>query len=100
MVVRSREETAVLVIGYGVAAFIGYVTFSQFPESSKMAVFQMVLFYVATLIYPPWWTLQHLRTLRRLGLDDKPELRRHAWAPVIVGGTAFATALGLLRALL
>lgn len=99
MVVRSRGEIAVLGIGCAVAAFLGYVTFSRVSTLSAVAVFHLVLFYAATVIYPPWWTLQHLRTLRRLGLEDTPELRRHAWGPVIVGGTAFAAALGLLRAL-
>jgi len=99
MVVTSRDARVLLALGCGVATFLGYVTFSGLPDPSTAAVIHMALFYVATVIYPPWWTIQHLRALNRLGVDE-PELRRRAWVPVIVGGTAFVTALGLLRALL
>jgi hypothetical protein len=55
---------------------------------------------VVTVVYPAVWTIQELRLLRKLGLEQSKPLRRYAWAPVIVGGTSLLIGLSLLFPLL
>jgi len=51
-------------------------------------------------VYPLIWTVQNLRLVRKLGLDQPQQLRQYAWAPVIVGGTSLIAGLSLLFPLL
>jgi len=85
---------------YLMAGGLTYVTFRRYPDHSGAVVAQWLLFYVVTVIYPAIWTLQHLRLLRKLGLEQSQPLRRYAWAPVIVGGTSLLLGLSLLSVLL
>ena len=87
---------ALLVVNYVVATLITYTTYRGYPDHSAVARVQWVLFYLVTVVYPIGWTAQHLRIIRRLGLEDANKLRRLAWAPVIVGGTSLLVGLSLL----
>jgi hypothetical protein len=86
----------ILVLGYAAATFLLYVTSRRYPVQSPVAMVQWAILYVATVVYPMGWTVQHIRTLRRLGLSDSPDLHRLAWSPVIVGGTSLLISLSLL----
>jgi len=86
----------VLAVSFALASALMYVAFRRYPDDSALAAVQWMLFYVVTVIYPVGWTVQHFRLLRRLGLDDRKDLRQHAWAPMIVGVTSLAIALSLL----
>jgi hypothetical protein len=87
---------AAMALGYVGATFVAYVAFRRFPDQSPPALIQMALFYLVTVIYPIGWSVQHGRLLKRLGLHQRLELRRQAWAPVIVGGTALLIGVSLL----
>jgi hypothetical protein len=89
-----------LAVSYIAATALTYVTFRRYPDQSGMAASQWLLFYIVTVIYPAVWTVQELRLLRKLGLQDSIPLRRHAYAPVIVGVTCLIAALTLLSPLL
>lgn len=89
-----------LVIIYVIASALTYVTFRRYPDRTGVAAVQWLLFYVVTVVYPAVWTIQELRLLRTLSLDEVQALRRYAWAPVIVGGTSLLIGLSLLFPLL
>jgi hypothetical protein len=95
-----RLRISFLVVGYIAATALTYVTFRRYPDQSGIAAAQWLLFYIVTVIYPAVWTIQELRLLRKLGLADSHPLRRHAWAPVIVGTTSLIAGLALLFPLL
>jgi len=97
---KNKVAIAWLVVICVVASGLTYVTFRRYPDHSGMAAVQWLLFYVVTVVYPLIWTLQNLRLVRKLGLDQSQQLRRYAWAPVIVGGTSLLTGLSLLLPLL
>jgi hypothetical protein len=97
---KKKLAIAFLLAMYVMASALTYVTFRRYPDHSGAAVLQWLLFYIVTAVYPPIWTLQTLRLVRKLGFDHSEPLRRSAWAPVIVGGTALLTGLGLLSPLL
>jgi hypothetical protein len=97
---KKKLAIAFLVVIYVMASGLTYVTFRKYPDHSGAAALQWLLFYIATAVYPPIWTFQNLRLLQKMGLDQSQPLRRHAWAPFIVGGTALLTGLGLLSPLL
>jgi len=89
-----------LVIIYVIASALTYVTFRRYPDRTGVAAVQWLLFYVVTVVYPAVWTIQELRLLRTLSIDEVQALRRYAWAPVIVGGTSLLIGLSLLFPLL
>ena len=89
-----------LVIIYVIASALTYVTFRRYPDRTGVAAVQWLLFYVVTVVYPAVWTIQELRLLRTLSIDEVQALRRYAWAPVIVGGTSLLIGLSLLFLLL
>ena len=89
-----------LVIIYVIASALTYVTFRRYPDRTGVAAVQWLLFYVVTVVYPAVWTIQELRLLRTLSIDEVQTLRRYAWAPVIVGGTSLLIGLSLLFPLL
>ena len=89
-----------LLVSYLAGTVLTYLSFVRYPDQSSAAATQWLLFYVATVIYPAVWTLQQLRLLRKLGLQDSIPLRRHAWAPVIVGTSGMIMGLALLFPLL
>ncbi len=97
---NNKLAIACLVAIYVMASGLTYVTFRRYPDHSGMAAVQWLLFYIVTVVYPLFWTVQSLRLVRRLGLDHSQPLRRNAWAPVIVGGTSLLTGLSLLSPLL
>jgi hypothetical protein len=97
---NNKIAIAFLVVIYAMASGLMYVTFRRYPDHSGAAVTQWLLFYVVTVLYPSIWTVQTLRLVQKLGLDQSQQLRRHAWAPVIVGGTSLLTGLSLLFPLL
>jgi hypothetical protein len=97
---NNKIAIALLVVIYVTASGLTYATFLRYPDQSGTAAMQWLLFYIVTAVYPPIWTLQNLRLVRKLGLDQSQPLRRYAWAPVIVGGTSLLTGLGLLFPLL
>lgn len=96
---KNTITIAFLVVIYAMASGLTYVTFRRYPDHSGTAVMQWLLFYVVTVLYPSIWTVQSLRLARKLGLESQ-QLRRHAWAPMIVGGTSLLTGLSLLFPLL
>lgn len=96
---KNTITIAFLVAIYAMASGLTYVTFRRYPDHSGAAVVQWLLFYVVTVLYPSLWTVQSLRIVRKLGLESQ-QLRRQAWAPVIVGGTSLLTGLSLLFPLL
>lgn len=104
MVVRvltnNRIAIACLAVIYAMASSLTYVTFRRYPDQSGMTAVQWLLFYVVTVVYPLVWTVQNLRLVRKLEIDQSEQLRRYAWAPVIVGMTALLTGLSLLFPLL
>jgi hypothetical protein len=97
---RSRLMIAFLVVIYVAATALTYVTFTRYPDRTGVAAVQWLLFYVVTVVYPAVWTLQEVRLLRKLRLEESQALRRYAWAPVIVGGTSLLIGLSLLFPLL
>jgi hypothetical protein len=97
---NNKVAIACLVVIYAMASGLSYVTFRRYPDHSGTAAVQWLLFYIVTVVYPSIWTVQNLRLVRKLGLDHSQTLRRHAWAPVIVGGTSLLTGLSLLFPLL
>ena len=97
---NNKVAIACLVVIYTMASGLTYVTFRRYPDHSGMAAVQWLLFYVVTVVYPLIWTVQNLRLVRKLGLDQSQQLRRHTWAPVIVGGTSLIAGLSLLFPLL
>jgi hypothetical protein len=97
---NNKIAIACLVVIYAMASGLTYVTFRRYPDHSTATVVQWLLFYVVTVLYPSIWTVQNLRLVRKLGLDQSQQLRRYAWAPVIVGGTSLLTGLSLLFPLL
>src|SRR5262245_16694849 len=97
---RSRLVIFLLVVMYVTASALTYVTFRRYPDRTGVAAVQWFLFYVVTVVYPAVWTVQGLRLLRKLRLDDSQVLRRYAWAPVIVGGTSLLIGLSLVFPLL
>ena len=97
---KKTMTIALLVVIFVMASALTYVTFRRYPDQSGMATVQWLLFYIVTVVYPAIWTAQNLRLVRKLGLDQSHQLRRYAWAPVIVGGTSLITGLSLLFPLL
>ena len=97
---NNKVAITCLVVIYVMASGLTYVTFRRYPDHSGTAVVQWLLFYVVTVLYPLIWTVQSLRLVRKLGVDQSQQLRRYAWAPVIVGATSLLTGLGLLFPLL
>jgi hypothetical protein len=97
---KNKIAIACVVVIYAMASGFTYVMFRRYPDHSITAAVQWLLFYVVTVIYPLIWTMQNLRLVRTLGLDQSQPLRRHAWAPVIVGATSLLTGLSLLFPLL
>jgi len=97
---RGRIAIAFLAVMYVTASALVYATFRRYPDPSGVAATQWLLFYVVTVVYPAVWTFQQLRLLRKLGLEPSRALQRHAWAPVIVGGTSLLIGLSLLFPLL
>jgi|SRR4026208_14225 hypothetical protein len=97
---RSKFMILLLVIIYVIASALTYVTFRRYPDRTGVAAVQWLLFYVVTVVYPAVWTIQELRLLRTLSIDEVQALRRYAWAPVIVGGTSLLIGLSLLFPLL
>ena len=97
---RSRLMIALLVVIYVAATALTYVTFRRYPNRTGVAAVQWLLFYVVTVVYPAVWTIQEVRLLRKLRLEESQALRRYAWAPVIVGGTSLLIGLSLLFPLL
>jgi hypothetical protein len=97
---NNKIAIVCLVAIYAMASGLTYVTFRRYPDHSGAAAVQWFLFYIVTVVYPPIWTFQNLRLVRKLGLDHSQPLRRYAWAPVIVGGTSLLTGLSLLFPLL
>jgi len=97
---RSRLMIALLVVIYVAATALTYVTFRRYPDRTGVAAVQWLLFYVVTVVYPAVWTIQEVRLLRKLRLEESQALRRYAWAPVIVGGTSLLIGLSLLFPLL
>jgi hypothetical protein len=97
---RNTIAIACVAVIYAMTSGLAYVTFRRYPDHSSTAVMQWLLFYVVTVVYPLIWTMQNLRLARTLGLDQSQPLRRHAWAPVIVGATSLLTGLSLLFPLL
>jgi len=91
---------ALLVVIYVAATALTYVTFRRYPDRTGVAAVQWLLFYVVTVVYPAVWTIQEVRLLRKLRLEESQALRRYAWAPVIVGGTSLLIGLSLLFPLL
>ena len=89
-----------VVVIYVAATALTYVTFRRYPDRTGVAAVQWLLFYVVTVVYPAVWTIQELRLLRKLRLEESQALRRYAWAPVIVGGTSLLIGLSLLFPLL
>ena len=65
-----------LVVIYAAASGLTYVTFRRYPDPSGVAATQWLLFYVVTVLYPAVWTIQELRLLRKLGLEQSA-LRRY-----------------------
>lgn len=104
MVVRvltnNKVAIACLAVIYALASGLTYVTFRRYPDQSGMAAVQWLLFYVVTVVYPLVWAVQNLRLVRKLERDQFEQLRRYAWAPVIVGMTSLLTGLSLLFPLL
>jgi len=97
---NNKVAIACLVVIYTMASSLTYVTFRRYPDQSGMTAVQWLLFYVVTVVYPLVWTVQNLRLVRKLEIDQSEQLRRYAWAPVIVGMTALLTGLSLLFPLL
>ena len=97
---NNKVAITCLVVIYAMASGLTYVTFRRYPDHSGMAAVQWLLFYVVTVVYPLIWTVQNLRLVRKLGLDQSQQVSRYAWAPVIVGGTSLLTGLSLLFPLL
>jgi hypothetical protein len=97
---RNSLALTLLAFVYIGATALTYVTFRRYPDQSGTAMTQWLLFYVVTILYPIVWTVQELRLLRKLGLEQSHPLRRYVWAPVIVGGTSLLTGLSLLFPLL
>lgn len=88
-----------LVNGVG-ATLYAYDTFARYPDHSGLALARWVLFYVATIVYPAWWTwLQFRRTHRPVPADGGLD-RGLLWAPLVVGATSLLSGLGLLRAVI
>ena len=92
----SKLVIPLLAVIYVAASALTYVTFRRYPDPTGVAATQWLLFYVVTVVYPAVWTIQELRLLRKLGLEQSKPLRRYAWAPVIVGGTSLLIGLSLL----
>jgi hypothetical protein len=97
---NNKIAIGCLVAIYAMASGLTYVTFRRYPDHSGTAAVQWFLFYIVTVVYPLIWSVQNLRLVRKLGLDDSQPLRRYAWAPVIVGATSLLTGLSLLFPLL
>jgi hypothetical protein len=76
-----------------------YAALSRYPVESATAALQWFSLYLFAVVYPAGWVFLHFRVLRRLGLEDRKELRQHAWAPIVVGTTSFAIAISLLMRL-
>ena len=96
----SKLVIPLLAVIYVAASALTYVTFRRYPDRTGVAAVQWLLFYVVTVVYPAVWTIQELRLLRTLSIDEVQALRRYAWAPVIVGGTSLLIGLSLLFPLL
>jgi hypothetical protein len=97
---RSKIMVPLLAVSYVAATALTYLTFRRYPDQSSAAAMQWLLFYVVTVIYPAVWTMQELRLLRKLGLQDSDPLVRHSWAPVIVGASCWIAGLALVFPLL
>ncbi len=97
---NNKVAIACLAVIYALASGLTYVTFRRYPDQSGMAAVQWLLFYVVTVVYPLVWAVQNLRLVRKLERDQFEQLRRYAWAPVIVGMTSLLTGLSLLFPLL
>jgi hypothetical protein len=100
LLMKKSIVVVFLAVNYAVASGLVYVTFRRYPDHSTAATIQWMLLYLVSVIYPIGWTMQQLKAIRKLGLEDSRVLRRQAWAPVIVGGTTLLIALSLLFPLL
>jgi hypothetical protein len=97
---NNKVAIACLVVIYVLASGLTYVAFHRYPDHSGTAAIRWIFFYIVTVVYPLIWTVQNLRLVRKLRLDESQQLRRYAWAPVIVGGTSSIAGLSLLFPLL
>jgi hypothetical protein len=97
---NNKIAIACLAVIYLMASGFTYLAFRRYPDQSGTAAVQWIFFYIVTAVYPLIWTVQSLRLVRKLGLDQSQQLRRYAWAPVIVGGTSLIAGLSLLFPLL
>jgi len=97
---RNKLALTLLAFIYVGATGLTWTTFRRYPDQSGTVVVQWLLLYTATVLYPIVWTLQGLRLLRKLGLEQSHPLLRQAWGPVIVGGTSLLMGLSLLSPLL
>jgi len=96
---NNKLAIACLVAIYLMASGLTYVTFRRYPDHSGTATVQWIFCYIVTVVYPLIWTVQNLRLVRKLGLDQS-QLRRYAWGPVIVGMTSLIAGLSLVFPLL
>jgi len=97
---NNKVAIACLGVIYVLASGLTCVAFRRYPDHSGTAAVQWIFFYIVTVVYPLIWTVQNLRLVRKLGLDQPQQLRQYAWAPVIVGGTSLIAGLSLLFPLL
>lgn len=89
---------AYLAAAYAIPTAIVVLSFARYADDSWFSVTQWAIFYVVSIVQPLYFASKSLRQFDAHGIPANSRLRAIAYYPVIVGGLAFLTGLGLLGA--
>ena len=94
----KRVLVAVVAFGYVMATVAVVVGWSRQTPHTGWLTAQWLMLYLASVVYPAWWSLKLNRALSARDGSDVRALPGLRWAPVIVGGTSLLFALRLIEA--
>ncbi len=89
---------AYLAIAYAIPTLIVVLSFARYAEHSWFSVTQWALFYFVSIVQPFYFASKALNQFDAHGIAANSRLRTIAYYPVIVGGLALLTGIGLFLA--
>ena len=89
---------AYLAFAYAIPTLLVVLSFARYADHSWFSITQWALFYFVSIVLPFYFASKALKQFDAYGIAANSRLRTIAYYPVIVGGLALLTGLGLLRA--